>query len=646
VTLGPAAFPSATTWRRLFAATAAAALLASSATSPALAFKLFGHRFFEPHDNETAVVPDAQPYTLDFTVAGADKDLTKAIEGASSLSRDIKRPPPGTPGLVARARGDYGRILAALYTTGHYGGTIQITVQGQPVETMRPDVELPDPVPVSVAVDPGPLFHFGTITVQGLPNEPITSEDKQALKLWDWEFKQGADARSGLILDTEGRLIEVWRQRGHPKARVTRNIVANHDTDLLDVTLNVEPGPAARLGVVQVTPTPNMDTGFVRWATGIKPGEPYDPDTLRQARARLQHLGVYSSVAVVEGDTVGPDGILPITFNLSERKRHVIGGGASYSTLDGGTLQAYWMHRNLFGHAESLRIDAAVSQIGSQDLGGMNYSLATTFRRPAIFTPDTDMTLQIFGKRENIVDEYDTTNFGAKAGLEHRFTEKLTGTTALNVEKIYAEEEVFGDNQYLIVSLPSTLDYDGRDDKLDPTHGIHGTLEAEPMVDVEGGTVALIAQSSLSSYYALDDRRRMVIAARGAIGTIVGASLPDIPPDRRFYLGGGGSIRGYDYRSVGPKIDGNVVGGLSFWDSSLEFRYRVTNTIGIVPFVDAGAAYEDSLPDFSEGVQVGAGIGLRYYTSLGPIRLDVAVPINPRDDEPSVAFYVGLGQAF
>jgi translocation and assembly module TamA len=137
-----------------------------------------------------------------------------------------------------------------------------------------------------------------------------------------------------------------------------------------------------------------------------------------------------------------------------------------------------------------------------------------------------------------------------------------------------------------------------------------------------------------------------VIAARGAIGTIVGASLPDIPPDRRFYLGGGGSIRGYDYRSVGPKIDGNVVGGLSFWDSSLEFRYRVTNTIGIVPFVDAGAAYEDSLPDFSEGVQVGAGIGLRYYTPLGPIRLDVAVPINPRDDEPSVAFYVGLGQAF
>ena len=114
--------------------------------------------------------------------------------------------------------------------------------------------------------------------------------------------------------------------------------------------------------------------------TGIKPGEPYDPDTIERARKRLQDLGVFASVSVVEGDSVGPDGMLPITFVLSERKRHLIGGGVSYSTIDGATLEGYWMHRNLFGHAESLRFDAAVSRIGAEDLDGF---LLRCSRRPS-----------------------------------------------------------------------------------------------------------------------------------------------------------------------------------------------------------------------------------------------------------------------
>ena len=138
----------------------------------------------------------------------------------------------------------------------------------------------------------------------------------------------------------------------------------------------------------------------------------------------------------------------------------------------------------------------------------------------------------------------------------------------------------------------------------------------------------------------------MVLAARGSVGTIVGGDTQDIPATRRFFLGGGGSIRGYEYRTVGPKIGGEVVGGLSFFEASFELRFRVTDTIGIVPFVDVGAAYEDPLPDFSEEFRVGAGIGLRYHTPLGPLRFDVAVPLNRKSGDPSFAFYVGLGQSF
>lgn len=630
--------------RRAFAAVLAGAFFAASAGLPALAFELFGRKFFETAD-ATAIVPDAQPYTLEIDVAGDDRDLVKAIRNASSLSRDAKKPPPGTAGLIARARGDYGRIVAALYGRGHYGGSVEITIQGIRAEDLRPDIALPDPAPVTIAVDPGPLFKFGAIDIDGIPQGQMSREDERALRLDEWELQQGEVARSSAILFAEARLVEVWRQRGHPIAAIAkRDVVADHRTHLVDVTLVVAPGPEARFGTVEVTGTERLDPQYARFMTGITPGEPYDPDKIARARTRMQDTGALASVSVVEGDTVGPDGLLPITFNVTERKRHLIGGGVSYASIDGATVEGYWAHRNLFGHGESLRFDAAISRIFANDFGDLSYDFATTFRRPGIITPDTDMTLRLSAERE-FVDTYESRTIAGRGGLEHRFNERLTGSSAVNVE--YADiEDAFGDNQYLLVSLPTRFDYDARDDTLDPTEGLRGTFDAEPFTDLLGGTVALVAKGTLSGYYAVGGNDRLVLAARGSAGTIVGGDTEDIPATRRFYLGGGGSIRGYEYRSVGPEVAGDVVGGLSFVEASLELRFRVTDTIGIVPFVDFGAAYEDPLPDFSEEFRVGAGVGLRYHTPLGPLRFDVAVPLNGDGDDPSFAFYVGLGQSF
>ncbi len=611
----------------------------------AQAFELFGRKFFERED-ETLVVPGAQPYTLEITVTGGDDDVARVVRRASALARDEGRPPPGTAGLIARARGDYGRIVAALYAQGHYGGTVTITIGGAPVETLRPDAELPDTVPVSVSVDPGPLFSFGMIRIEGMPADVMTKEDEDALRLDDWELTQGAVARSGAVLEVEGRLVEVWRRRGHPHVRVaTRNVVADHRALTVDVTLIVEPGPSARFGTVHVTGTERVDPAYVRWMTGIEPGEEYHPEVLRLARDRLQEIGVFASVSATEAESVGDDGLLPVTFNLSERKRRLLGGGVSYSTIDGATLEGYWMHRNLFGRAESLRFDASVSRIGAEGFStDLSYGLATTFRRPGVFTPNTDMTLKLAAERE-FVEPYESTTFSANAGLEHRFSERLTASTAANVEWA-SINDAFGSNDYFILSLPSMLEYDLRDNKLEPTDGLRGTFNAEPLADVLNGTVALVARGSLSGYRSFSEDDRMVLAGRTAIGSIVGGSLSDIPATRRFFLGGGGSIRGYKYRSVGPTSGGAVVGGLSFWEASAELRFRATDNIGIVPFVDAGAAYEEPYFDFSEDIFVGAGVGLRYYTPLGPLRFDVAVPIHPTWDPWGIAFYVGLGQAF
>jgi translocation and assembly module TamA len=446
------------------------------------------------------------------------------------------------------------------------------------------------------------------------------------------------------VLGTEGRLVEVWRQRGHPKASiVTRDVVADHRNDTVDVTLAVEPGPVATFAEPLIQGTERVDPAYARFMTGIRPGEPYDPDAIDRARKRLQDLGVFASVSVEEGASVGPDGVLPITFVLAERKRHLVGGGVSYSTIDGASLEAYWMHRNLFGHGESLRFDANASRILADGFDDISYELATTFRRPGVITPDTDVTLRVYAERED-VDPYVSTTIGATAGIEHRFNEKLTGATAVNVE--WADiEDAFGNRDYLLISLPSELDYDGRDNTLDPTEGVRAILDIEPFADIKAGTLAVVSKGSLAGYYGFGKDDRVIVAGRGAVGTIVGGDTEDIPATRRFFLGGGGSIRGFEYRSVGPEVNGEVVGGLSFFETSLELRVRVTDTIGIVPFIDAGVAYEDPIPDFSEEVNVGAGIGIRYYTPLGPLRFDIAVPVMG-ESENDFAFYVGLGQAF
>ena len=138
----------------------------------------------------------------------------------------------------------------------------------------------------------------------------------------------------------------------------------------------------------------------------------------------------------------------------------------------------------------------------------------------------------------------------------------------------------------------------------------------------------------------------MILAGRVSAGTIVGADLFDIPPQRRFYVGGGGTLRGYNYQSASPRdARGNIIGGRSFFTASAEARIKVTDTVGIVPFVDMGSAFRSEVPDLGD-LRYAVGLGLRYYTGIGPVRFDVAVPLNPQKGDGDYGIYLSLGQAF
>ena len=624
----------------------AAALAMALGLTPgtAGAFEIFGFRFFEgppPPPPEGSV-----SYSVTFDVIGADGSLRNQVERASTLEEEKGEPSPGPAALLAHARADYQRILAALYANGRYGPTISIQVDGQEAANVPIDAEFGDTAEVHVTVDPGPAFNFGEVAIKGRPG-PVPNDDSVPPSLEEIGLVTGQPALSGKILAAEASLVGTWRELGYPKARIaSRQANAYHEFSELGVDMVVESGRPAVFGTTTVSGTERMDPEFVAWYAGIEYGEPFDPDDLQRAQDQLRRLGVFQATRLVEGDVINPDGTLDMSIEVAERKRRVFGGGVKYSTLDGAGAEAYWRHRNLFGRAESLDLRARVGGVDAQDPDEYNYLLQATFLKPGVFTPYTDFSATVYAEQES-PDTFRARTVGGRMGFSHRPTTRLTLNGFASFQASTIDQTRYGDGDFLFASLPLSLEYDGSNSKYDPTRGYRINASFEPFYEFVNANAGGINEAELRLYYGLFDDR-LVLAARGSVGSIWGAPLQEIPANQLFFAGGGGSIRGYPYKGVGPRDprNGDVHGGRSYITGSLEARTWVTENIGVVPFFDFGNAFNSEYPDFDQALKTAVGVGLRYRTGIGPVRFDVAFPIDPYGGDAPVAFYVGLGQAF
>ncbi len=321
-----------------------ACALLLAAPLPANSFEIFGWKFFESAEDEANAVPDPLPYEADLTISNGADDLTKELKDASLLVQQQEKPPSGEAGLLARSLSDRERLIAQLYADGRYGGTVDITLAGIPLETALEQSDLPDarPVKVEILVNPGPVFTFSNIDVSSQDGDLSTDPSF-------WGLAKGEVAASGKILTAEKRMIAVLRDRGYPKARIAeRRITADHSTNTLAVVLIADAGHQARFGPVSVKGTEVTDPDFVVQQAMLPVGGVYSPEDLARARKRLNELGIFSSIRLVEGEIEGPDGTMPVTIEVSERKRHVIGAGASWSSTEGFGVESYWRRRNLF----------------------------------------------------------------------------------------------------------------------------------------------------------------------------------------------------------------------------------------------------------------------------------------------------------
>nr|WP_137113521.1 autotransporter assembly complex family protein [Mesorhizobium sp. GR13] len=631
-------------------ASAAIALASVFAGAPAYGFELFGIKIFgkDKPDPSEDVIGEPQHYAVTFNVSGEDSALKKKLESASTLVKDDEKPASGAAGLLAKARGDYRRLLSTLYGEGRYGGTISITIDGKEAADLPPDTQLPDPAAVVVTIDPGPLFHFGEANIVN-PAPPAQHHNDEVPLPANEGYATGEIARSGTILRAEALTVEAWRQQGHAKAKaIDRRVEAAHDRDVVDATVGADPGPVTYYGDVSVSGAERMDPAYVAYMTDLSRGKEFDPDDLERANKRLSKLEVFRALRIEEGAELGPGGSLPISVIVQERLPRRFGVGANYSTIDGAGFEAYWMHRNLFGRAERLRFDAKVAGLGpTVDPAELTYRAGVTFTKPGVYTPDTDFIASLIGERE-VLDTYTRNAVTAQAGFTHMFTNELQGKLFGVASRSQFEDDVFGKRDFMTIGMLGGLTYDSRDNPADATHGIFLDGTIEPFYEAEYGNFATRFQGEARGYLGFGEDRPFVLAGRVKLGSIVGADSAELPPDKLFFAGGGGSVRGYGYRTIGVPVAGTneVIGGRSLIEASAEIRAKVTDSIGVVGFIDAGYVGEESFPNFDEDLKLGAGAGLRYYTGLGPIRLDLAVPLDRGPDDPSVAFYVGIGQAF
>jgi translocation and assembly module TamA len=655
--------------RRAGAALLALTALAGSAAllpAPARAFDVFG-LFGSGESGPPAPTPSTVTYVISFEGVEDDGDLLQALKDASTLYRLRQEALPDGDSLVRRAEADLPRLTDALWGAGYYDGRVSIQVDGIPVGEMgrgraagrRTEAyRNRAPVPVRIAVARGPLFTLRTVAVRDARTGSAFDPGELPPRIAG--LKEGEPARSATVLAAEARIVDHLRAQGHPFAKmVSRDPVVDHRAKVMDVSFTVDPGPRAGIGPVTVRGAETVDPAVVRSFIYAEPGDPYSPKALADIRKSVSRIEALSSVRVREADALDRQGNLPLFVDVTERPPRLVGFSARYSTVDGPGVKAYWAHRNLFGGAETLRLDADLfftdrgdSQgatfdrrkgLDWSDLGGR---LAASFVKPALAGTRNDLLANASVVRE-ATRGYTSEAGGGTAAIRHRFSDTFSAQVGIEAQTGQATD-VLGRVDYTLVGLPAAVIYDSTDSPLDPTRGVRLNASVTPYPTFLGSDPGLfIAKGQASTYYALDDENRYVLAGRLGFGSISGAALEDVPANLRFFAGGGGSVRGFAYRTLGPRgpLD-KPIGGLSLLEGSIEARIKITDTIGIVPFLDAGTAFRSSVPDFDERIRVSAGLGLRYYTGIGPIRLDVAVPLDRRKGESAAAVYISLGQAF
>lgn len=630
---------------------------------------------------------DPQPYKVDMASTG-DSTLNSTLKATSQLETLRKTAPVGPFGLIGRARGDLERLKTVLDSFGYYQSYVEIRIDGLPLDDPGVGEELTsrskdNDAEIKITFSIGPLYHLRKIEIDGT----VPGGAENALQL-----ESGAPAVAADVLAAGERLATALEDQGYAFAKVDTPIAYEDPPNrVLDVKFHVETGDLVKIGEIRIRGLKTVKESVVRKRLLVHTGEQYGATKVEAARKDLLALGVFSSVSVRLGSKPDSEGRLPVTFNTRERLGHAVSLSAAYSSDLGGSTGVSWTKRNVSGGADSLTLSAtAINLGGGTSSNGVGYDVNGKYLIPDWLERNQSMQVAV-GSIRQFLDAYDQTAYTGSVTVNRKLSSIWSVSAGLGIEQEHINQHECNVGQcidlnpgcqeipnppkdakapppcnerfsYTLLSLPITALFNttGLDSPLeDATHGVRVSVSVTPTFSFgHPSTRFFVTQGTGSLYFDLNNiglnktPARSVLALRALAGLAVGASQFSLPPDQRFYAGGSGTIRGYRYQSVGPLFpNGNPIGGTAINAGTVEFRQRIGTNFGTAVFLDAGNVSQNLSP-FNGQLKSGAGVGLRYYTPIGPIRLDVAVPLQrrhgPDEPNPDDAFeiYIGLGQAF
>ena len=523
---------------------------------------------------------------------------------------------------------------SALRSQGYYGARVEGRIDEAFSESDSEKKLPPQPV---LKITPGPQFQFSTIAIVYEDAEPdIAADVRKSLTL-----KPGQAAIAAKVVESELRAVNIMRAKGYPEAASRpRKAVVDHDLKTLSVTYNIYAGDKTVFGEIEQIGTAYLVKSWPKMIAPFKPGDVFDDRKLNSLAARVVGTGVFDGASAILADEKTPnsDGTVTrdVKLNIEQGAINTVSGGIGYSTTDGSGVDVTYERRNFVGYAQTLKLLATVKT--NEISAGAEYNI------PFAWRADRELDFGASIARE------DTEAFvGERAGVNVLMTQKfaphLTVSGGLSLETSQFEENGVDIRADLVEGLLKSK-YDTRNSLFDPEKGINIEADITPTYNFgKADGYYTNAELTVSTYKRISDK--LIAAVRVKGGTIFGANQASVPLNRRYYSGGGGSVRGFGYQTISPQNANNeLIGGRSVAELGAEIRYRgKESNIGYVGFVDAGSVSPEDLPTLSD-VRYGAGVGVRYYTSFAPLRADIAIPLNKRDGDDDFQLYLSIGQAF
>ena len=496
------------------------------------------------------------------------------------------------------------------------------------------------PVPL-VNVEPGVRFKIAAIETD--LGDAVLSEAAAEAHSNVLILKPGEIAEPTEVIAQEAGLVAALRVSGYAEARaLERQTLGDQEAGTLDLVYRIDPGPRIVLGEVIYPSNTRTRRAYLDRLIPFEAGVVYEPNLLSTFSRRLNATRQYSLASVQIDDTaqtVLPNGdeVRNVLVQLEERPRYTVTSGTSFSTSEGPGFTGSLTRRNATRRGDTITATATVATL--------ERALGVDWRIPNFMAFDRTLVLSAEGGREE-TDAFDRESLTLSGTYEIRASRKRSFTLGAGSE-FTREEDAFEQRDQQVLSTFLGARFDFADDPLDATKGWRVDARAEPGIvigDREAQYFSL--NSQLSAYQKLDQEAHFVLASRIRSGFVFGAALDELPVSRRFFAGGGGSARGFEYQSVGPRAaDGTPTGGKGLLEVSGELRWRRDGPLGYVAFVDGASVVANESASFND-VRYSAGIGVRYDTLVGPIRFDIATPLDPRDSDDPVQIYVSIGQAF